>query len=115
MSLHMSVILSTGDLCMMSLPVWLLGPMFLPRGGVFVPSPMFLLVVSLQGVSAKDTSWSHVPSEGSLSGRPLWTETPYSEERAVRILLECILVFKCNSKMICLLILVQTKCECLET
>ena len=45
MFLHMSVIPSTmgGGLCMMSLPVWLPGPMFL-LAGVSVSCPMFLLV-----------------------------------------------------------------------
>ena len=44
MFLHVSVILSTGGacLCMMSLPVWLPGPMF-PPWGVSVPGPMILL------------------------------------------------------------------------
>ena len=37
-----------GGLCMMSLPVWLSGPMFLL--GVSVPGPMFLLGISVQGV-----------------------------------------------------------------
>ena len=32
--------------CMMSLPVWLPGPMFLP--GVSVPNPMFLLGISVR-------------------------------------------------------------------
>ena len=36
---------------MMSLPVWLPGPMFLL--GVSVPGPMFLLGVSVQGVSVR--------------------------------------------------------------
>ena len=43
-----SVILFTGGrrggLCMMSLPFWLSSPMFLLRGGVSVPSSMFLWV-----------------------------------------------------------------------
>ena len=35
------------------------------------------------------------PGRESLSGRPPWTETPpYGNKRAVRILLECILVLK---------------------
>ena len=52
---------------MMSLPVWLTGPMFLP--GVFVPGPMF------------------VPGGGGLCPR-----VSVREGRAVRILLECIFV-----------------------
>ena len=69
-------------LCMMSLPVWLPGPMFL-----------------LEGLCL----WSHVPSGGSLSLvpcsfwgvsvlRPPDRDPTYGEERAVRILLECFLV-----------------------
>ena len=82
--IHMSVSHSVhrGVLCMMSLPVWL-------------PGPMFLL-------------WSHAPSRVLCAGGPLdreypgqktpgqrapWIETPlYSKERAIRILLEYILV-----------------------
>ena len=53
MVLHMSVILSMGGLCMMSLPVWLPGP----SGGVPVPGSMFLLEVSVQrGVSVQGQS-----------------------------------------------------------
>ena len=62
-----------GCLCMMSLPVWLPGPMFLSRG------------VSIQGVSVRGV----FVQEGSLSRETL---CQYSKERAVRILLECILV-----------------------
>ena len=36
-----------GRVCMMSLPVWLPGPMFLP--GVSVPNPMFLLGSLVKG------------------------------------------------------------------
>ena len=82
----LSVVLFTGigGLCMMSLPVWIPGPMFLPRGLCL---------------------WSHVSSGGSLvfvqgglpdrdpPGRdPLDKDPLYGKERAVRILLECILV-----------------------
>ena len=38
-----------GELCMMSLPVWLPGPIHIPSGGCSVPGPMFLLGVSVQG------------------------------------------------------------------
>ena len=57
-----------GSLCMMSLPVWLTDPMFLP-GGLCL--------------------WSHAPSRGwgSLSKGSL-----SEKQRAVRILLECIFV-----------------------
>ena len=49
MFLYMSVILSTGGggLSMMSLPVWLPGPMLLL--GVSVPGPMFLLASLSKG------------------------------------------------------------------
>ena len=79
-----------GGLCMMSLPVWLTGPMFLP-GGVFVSGPMFpsrWVVVSVQGVSIQG---------GSLSGR-----LP-----PIRILLESFLVMKMVSKMFF--------CKCVST
>ena len=97
MFLLASVILSTGGggLCVMSLPVWLPGPMFLP-GGVSVSGPMFLLGIRC--------FWSHVPSGGSLSRGVSLTKNPrqrpppnrdplsqYGKERVVRILLECIL------------------------
>ena len=67
MFLHMSVYMGNWGLCMMSILIRLSGPMFL-RGGlslvrVFVP--------------------------GSLSRQ----RPSYGEERAVRILLECILVY----------------------
>ena len=52
---RVSVILFRGGLCMMSLPVWLPGPMFL-LGEVSVPGTMFLLrAVSVLGVSVKGT------------------------------------------------------------
>ena len=53
----------------MLLPVWLPGPMFLQWG--FCP-------------------WSHVPSGGPCPGG---STPPKSKRRAVRILLECFLVF----------------------
>ena len=64
MFLHVSVILSTGGLSIMSLPVWLSGPMDLLGGSLFM------------GVFV----------QGDL-------HTPKSEKRMVRILLECFLVF----------------------
>ena len=73
-----------GDLCMMSLPVWLPGPMFLL--GVSVSRSMFLLGGLCLG---------GLPDRDSPGQRPPWTETtrpPYGKERAVRILLERILV-----------------------
>ena len=99
MFLHMSVILCTGGrgLCIMSLPVWLPGPMFLLQ--VFVSGPMFLPGVSVQGVSVQGGlypcglcpgcpgSEREVFARETLRKRP-----PYGKERAVRILLECILV-----------------------
>ena len=89
---------------MMSLPVWLPGLMsHVSSSGVSVSGPMFLLGEGL-------CLWSHVPSRESLSAGVSLTETPldrdpldrdspeqrppplYGKERAVRILLECILV-----------------------
>ena len=62
-----------GGLCMMSLPVWLLGSMFILGGGVSVSGPMFL------GRGSPNRPSGHRP--------PL-----YGKERAVRILLQCFLV-----------------------
>ena len=58
-------------LCMMSLPVWLPGPMFL-----------------LEGLCL----WCHVPPRGVFVLCPPDRDPTYGEERAVRILLECFLV-----------------------
>ena len=76
---------------MVSLPVWLPGPMFglwgsLSRGvsvqeGVSVQGGSLSRVVSVQGVLCP----------GRLP--PPDRDSLYGEERAVRILLECILVF----------------------
>ena len=82
---------------MMSLPVWLLGPVFLPRDG---------------------GSWSLVPCSfwGSLCLGGLCQGDPTVKSGGTHPTGKHeILVFTCNSKMVCLLILVQTKCECLET
>ena len=90
------VILFTGvaGLCMMSLPVWLPGPMFL-LGSLCL--------------------WSHVPSRwDSVSGPmflpgqkpPPHRDLPpptHGKERAVRILLKCILVVLFNCHKLCLL------------
>ena len=87
---------SQGGLCMLSLPVWLPGPVvFLARGS------LGLVLCSFQGVSV----WGSL-SRGSLSGTvsihrgisvretPLDRDPPpHVEERTVRILLECCLVF----------------------
>ena len=56
-----------GEVCMMSLPVWLTGPMFLRGSLSLVPCSFQGVGVSVQGVSVR-------------------------EGRAVRILLECIFV-----------------------
>ena len=73
MFLLTSVILSTrgGSLCMMSLPVWLPDPMFLPGGICLWGGP----------------SWTEMDRD---------TPVPYDKEWAVHILLECILVRKLN-------------------
>ena len=71
----------------MSLPVWLPGPMFLL--GVYVSGPMFFRGISVQwDVSVCGVSVWEGGREDPLDRNPL----PYSEERAVCILLECILV-----------------------
>ena len=107
---------------MMSLPVWLPGPIFLlgrrvlcarslvPSGGLcfwsHVPSKGSPSRESLSRGSVPDrdpeteTPWTETPpgqrgsvQGGSLSGSPMDRNLPYSEERAVRILLEYFLVF----------------------
>ena len=93
--------------CMMSLPFWLPGSMFLLRDGglllwshvhsrgVSVSGPMFLLGVSLQGVLLTETPWRETtPGQRPLPGQktpllnrdlppgqrpPSWTETPFTE------------------------------------
>ena len=70
------VCLSTGGLCMMSLPVWLPSLMFL-AGGVFVQMGFSVQGVTVQGVSLRGT-------------------LPYGGEQALRILLECFLVVLCR-------------------
>ena len=77
MFLHMSVILFTRGLCMMSLPVWLPGPMFLL--GVYVSGPMFfrgslssgmsLCVGFLSGRGVGKTPWTGTPSRTVKRGR----------------------------------------------
>ena len=100
MFLLASVILSRGGggLCMMSLPVWLPGPMFLPGGflslflcsfwgslSLFLCSfwgSLSLVPCSFRGVSIQGVSLTETPRDG--------------KERVVRILLECILVTRVN-------------------
>ena len=70
---YMSVILSTGrrGICMMSLPIWLPGVMFLPQG-VSVSSPMFLpgslcqRGLCLGGLCPRGLSWGLLPGGLSL-------------------------------------------------
>ena len=92
------VCLSRGGLCMMSLPVWLSGPIFLLWGlqGVSVSSE-----VSVQEGSLSRRSLSRrVSVQGGLcpGGSPWQNPAPRQrlplsgEERSVRILLECFLV-----------------------
>ena len=73
---------------MMSLPVWLTGPMFLP-GGYLSLAPC-----SFQVGGGLCPGGLH--PGGSLSGRP---PPLYGDERVVRILLESFLVMKMVSKM----------------
>ena len=89
MFLLVCVILFTGGgLCIMSLPVWLTGPMFLPGGS------LSLVPCSFQMGGGLCPGGLH--PGGSLSGRP---PPPYGDERVVRILLESFLVMKMVSKM----------------
>ena len=101
-----------GGLCMMSLPVWLPGPMFLPgvlcpvgslsrgslsearclsRGGPggLCPGGSLFRGSLCRGVSAQ--GWSLY--KGYLSRGGLCREIPESEMRVVHIILECFLVF----------------------
>ena len=75
---------------MMSLPVWLPGPMFLP--GVSVSGPMFLPGDLCPEGTLPEGSVRGLCS-GGLVRETTQTETPpYGEERTVHILLECILI-----------------------
>ena len=85
---------------MMSLSVWLPGPMFLL--GVFVLGPLFVQEVSVKGFQSGEclsggvSVWEYVQGV-SVHGWVSLTETSdrdplYDEELAVRILLECFLV-----------------------
>ena len=65
---------------MMSVPVWLPGPMFLPAGGSLSRGSVSKGSLS-RGVSVQ----RGLCPEVSLSRR-----RPYGKERAVRILLECL-------------------------
>ena len=120
-----------GCLCMMSLPVWLPGPMFLL--GVSVSGPIFLLArgvfvqgvclgslsgaISVLGVSVQTSLSRESLSGRSLSGghcpgkppgqRPPWC----SKERVVLILLECILV---HMKLLLIHLPTKTKIAVLE-
>ena len=116
MFLHLSVSHSVHrGVCMMSLLVWLLDPMFLLGREFSVSGPMFLPGEGLSLVPCSfwgSLSWFHVPSWGVSLTKPPWsssyvpsgggavclTETPwteipmYSKEQGLHILLECILV-----------------------
>ena len=56
-----------GGLCMMSLPVWLPGPM-VPSRGISVPGPMFLSGVSVNSLS-RGVSVGRHPPPNQKSGR----------------------------------------------
>ena len=82
-----------GGFCMMSLPVWLPGPMFLLGRGVSAWSHVLSGGLSVQGglCPVGDSV-----GERSLSGRVCQVDPPdrppYGEERTVCIVLECFLV-----------------------
>ena len=78
---------SQGGFCMMSLPVWLPGPMFLL--GVSVSGPMF----HLGGLPEQRHPHGQRPIPLDRDPPPD-REPPYGKERVVRILLECILVMR---------------------
>ena len=67
---------------MMSLHVWLSGPMFFPGD---LSGPMFFIGGLCLGVSLTETPCTETPLD--------W-DHPYGKERMVHILLECILVLK---------------------
>ena len=106
-------------------------------GGLFVSGPMFLP----RGLPDRkppwtETPWTESPLDRDPPGRrPLdkeppgqrvpWTETPwtktpwteillYGKERAVRILLECILVFYLSMKLTSSCLVRDTKCNILH-
>ena len=68
----------------MTLHVWLPDPMLLQGGS------LSLVPCSFQGISLTETPGTETPS--TETPPPPRTETPYGKDRAVRILLECILV-----------------------
>ena len=75
---------------MMSLPVWLPGPMFLPGGSV--PCPMSLPGVCLWGGDLSTEEICLKVGGGLPTEKGLGRHPPEPEKRAVRILLECFLV-----------------------
>ena len=84
---------------MMSLPVWLPGPMFLLGWGVSVPGPTFLPGGLCPGgsLSRRVSVQRGVSVQGGLcQGDPPPRQRPhlYSKEWVVRILLEFFLVLK---------------------
>ena len=93
-------------LCVMSLPVWLPGPMFLPGESLYVVPCSFWqrgLCLWSHVPSRGLCLWSHVPARHPSQRPPHptpWTETSldwdtprYHKERAVRSLQECLLYF----------------------
>ena len=89
---------------MMSLPVWLPGPMFLWGSLSLVPCS-FQVGVSVSGPTFLPGHRPPHPLDRDPGQRPLLTQTPlYGKEWAVCILLECILVadyFQPNIKNNC--------------
>ena len=77
---------------MISLPVWLPGPMFLPRG--LCPGGSLSKEVSIQKCLYPEVSLSMgVSVQGVFVHGGFCGETPQSEKQVVHILLECFLVF----------------------
>ena len=94
-----------GSLCPIPCPVWgvsVSGPMFFPRGlplGSICPGDLCPETVPDRDPNT-ETPWTETPMDrrGLCPGRASVRETPgqkppYSEERAVHILLECFLFF----------------------
>ena len=91
-----------GGLCMMSLPVWLPGPMFLPGGlcpGGLGGGVCCSLPYQIGSLSGRSLSREVLYPVGSVRAGLCQGDHLYGEEPAVSILLECILFFffLCNA------------------
>ena len=74
-----------GGFCMMSLPVWLLGPMFLRGGGVCAWSHVPSRWVSVQGILVRGVSVQGVSVWGVSVRQVSLTETPWDKDPHVQL------------------------------